>query len=96
MDVEVRFRPSGTSLRVPVGTPLIDAVHRAGLPMASACGAEGICGRCGVRVLAGAAALSPETDGEGEVKRRNRVEAGFRLACRALVGGPVEITASYW
>jgi uncharacterized 2Fe-2S/4Fe-4S cluster protein (DUF4445 family) len=96
MDVEVRFQPSGQSLRVPLGTPLIEAVRRAGLPMASACGADGICGRCGVRVLAGAGALSAETRDEGEVKRRNRVEAGLRLACRATLGGPVEVTASYW
>jgi 2Fe-2S ferredoxin len=96
MEVEVRFQPSGTRLRVESGTTLLDAARRAGLPMASACGADGICGRCGVRVLAGDEALSPEGPGETEVKRRNRIEPELRLACRAAARGPVEVTASYW
>jgi ferredoxin len=96
MDALVRFQPSGTSLHVTLGTTLLEAAHRVGLPMASACGADGICGRCGVEVLRGAAALSPEAAGESGVKRRNRVAAELRLACRACVLGPVEITASYW
>ena len=96
MEVEVRFRPSGARLRVPAGTTLLDATHRAGLPMASSCGAEGICGRCGVRILAGAESLSEETASESDVKRRNRIDDDLRLACRASAQGPVEVTANYW
>ena len=96
MEAEVRFQPSGRSVRVPTGTTLLAAAREAGLPMASACGADGICGRCGVSVLAGAENVSPETGNETEVKRRNRIESSQRLACRAAVGGPVEISATYW
>lgn len=96
MDPLVRFQPSGRSLRVPLGTTLLEAAKRAGLPMASACGAYGLCGRCGVDVMEGATALSPESSLDSDVKRRNRVAAEQRLACRARVQGPVEITASYW
>ncbi len=96
MDARVRFEPSGRSLRVPEGTSLLDAAREAGLPMASACGADGICGRCGVEVLDGASALSLETEAERAVKRRNRVPEAERLACRAQVAGDVSITATYW
>lgn len=96
MEAEVRFQPSGRSVRVPAGTTLLDAAQQAGLPMASACGADGICGRCGVTLLSGGESVSPETDNEAEVKRRNRIESSQRLACRAAVAGAVEITASYW
>ena len=96
MDVEVRFRPSGTRVEVAPGTTLWEAARRAGLPMASACGASGICGRCGVQVLAGVEAVSAETRNESEVKRRNRIDPGWRLACRTEVAGDVEVTASYW
>jgi ferredoxin len=100
MEVEVRFRasagPSGLSLRVPEGTTLLAAARRAGLPIASACGADGICGRCGVQVLSGGGSLSPETAAEARVKRMNRLDAGLRLACRAAILAPVEVTASYW
>lgn len=100
MDVEVWFRPSaGTRsgrARVPAGATLLEAARRAGLPLASGCGADGICGRCGVRVLSGAGGLTPETESETRVKQRNRVEPGLRLACRTRAVGTVEITASHW
>jgi uncharacterized 2Fe-2S/4Fe-4S cluster protein (DUF4445 family) len=96
VDARIRFHPSGKTLRVPLGTTLLEAAREAGLPMASACGADGICGRCGVQVLAGAASLSAETGAERSVKRRNRIDPAQRLACRAAVSGDVEVTATYW
>ena len=92
----VRFQPSGRALRVERGTTLLEAARRAGLPMASACGADGICARCGVRVLAGSLALSPETEAEARRKRKNRIDPALRLACRAAALGDVEVTAGYW
>ena len=96
MQAEVRFQPSGRCVQVHRGTTLLEAARQAGLPMASACGADGICGRCGVTLLDGADAVSPETGNEAEVKQRNRIEPSQRLACRAHVNGSVEISASYW
>lgn len=97
MDVRVRFLPSGTCVRVSPGTSLHEAIRLAGLPIASSCGSDGICGRCAVRVGAEAGRLSVETSGETRVKRDNRVDPSDRLACRArLEGGEVSVTASYW
>jgi adenylate cyclase len=81
---------------VPAGTSLLEAVRSAGLPIASACGAQALCGRCGVRVLRGGDALGPETPAETDSKRRNRVPGELRLACRVAVEGDLEVTASYW
>ena len=96
VDVEVRLLPSGASLTAAPGTTLMAVIRRAGLPIASACGADGLCGRCGVLVVEGEAALSAETASEARIKTRNRVDPSLRLACRATVAGNVEITASYW
>jgi ferredoxin len=96
VEARIRFLPSGRELRVAPGTTLLEAARRAGLPIASACGADGVCARCGVRVLAGAAALSAEDEVESRQKRRNRVDPALRLACRAAVSGDVEVSASYW
>ena len=96
VDIEVRFRPSGRSVRVAPGTTLLEATRRAGLPLARACGAHGLCGRCGVRILAGGDAIPPEAEGEMRVKRLNRVDPSLRLACRVAPGADVEVTASYW
>jgi ferredoxin len=64
--------------------------------MASACGADGICARCGVRVLAGAFELSPETELEARQKQRNRIDPSLRLACQAAAYGDIEVRAGYW
>lgn len=94
--VKVSFEPSGRSIAVPAGSTLLDAVVAAGLPIARACGADGLCGRCGVRILAGAGAVDPESAAEAASKQRNRVDPAVRLACRAHVLGDVQLTASYW
>lgn len=81
---------------MPTGTTVLEAVRRAGLPIASACDASALCGRCGVRVLSGAETLTGESAAETKAKTRNRVADELRLACRVRVEGDLEITASYW
>lgn len=81
---------------MPAGTTLLDAALAAGLPVARSCGADGLCARCGLRIVEGAAQLSPEAADETRIKRRNRVEAEIRLSCRATVHGDVVATALYW
>lgn len=78
------------------GTTLLDAARRAELPVASGCGAEGICGRCGMFVLAGADSLSAESERDRSAKRRNRIDPELRLACRTKAWGDVVVTARYW
>lgn len=83
-------------VEVPAGKLLLEVAREHGLPLARGCSGAALCGRCGVRVLGGAEALSPEDPEETKTKRRNRVPATLRLACRARVEGDVEVTASYW
>ncbi len=92
--VQIQFRPAGTTIDVPRGTLLIDAVRRAGLPIASPCGDDLICGRCGVRVLSGE--VSREVPVERDAKARNRVPSEQRLACAIRVREDLVITADYW
>ena len=94
--VRVRFEPSGAEIEVPDGTTLYAAARAAGLPVGSACRAEGWCGRCGLEVLVGEASLSPASDAERQVKARNRVHPALRLSCVATVHGPVTARARYW
>jgi ferredoxin len=96
VDFRVRFQPSGRAVRVAAGTPLLTAVRLAGLPLARACGGDGLCGRCGVSLLSGANALAAESQPEARAKRRNRVPAEQRLACRVMVSNDLEVTAGYW
>ena len=101
MSCTLRLRPSSPAAAVrtvvvPSGTTLLEAVRRAGLPIARACGGGGLCGRCGVEVLAGAEGLPAPSAAETGAKQRNRVAAELRLACQLELSGPLEVTASYW
>lgn len=96
MDPVVSFLPSRRRVQVPAGTRLTEAVRRAGLPLAMSCAGGGACGRCGVRVVAGADGSLPETPVEARVKARNRVDAELRLACRMGVSQDMTVTTSYW
>lgn len=96
MNVLIRFEPSRTSIAVPAGTSLLEAARQAGLPVASACGADGVCARCGLEILEGADALPPETEREQDIKQRNRVAASLRLSCYIDVAGDMTVTAPYW
>jgi adenylate cyclase len=92
----VRFLPSQRSTRMPAGATVLEAAREVGLPMAQACGADGICARCGVRVLIGAETLPPESATEADLKRRNRVDPELRLACHLPLQGDLVVSAAYW
>jgi len=96
MDVQVRFPTQGRSVSVASGTLLIDAVRSADLPIASACRADGLCGRCGIAILADEGEVAPETPEESRAKQRNRIDPRLRLACRIRVCADVSVTAPYW
>lgn len=91
----VRFEPSGRVARVQPGETLFAVARSLGLPVGTSCRAEGICGRCGLRVLAGTG-LSPEGPAEVRVKAANGVDPALRLSCLAEVHGDLVVTADYW
>jgi ferredoxin len=96
MDVRVSFPTRDRSVSVPSGTLLIDAVRNADLPIASACRGDGLCGRCGVAIVAGLDAVDAEAADETRCKERNRIDPRLRLACRIEVRADLSVTAPYW
>jgi ferredoxin len=96
VDPEVRFLPSGRTLRVAPGTNLLEAARAAGLPIAQACSGEGLCARCAVEILRGSDGIAPEREPEIQAKRRNRVAPELRLACQVVPTADLDVTASYW
>ena len=92
----VRFEPMGVACAVSRGTRVYDVAQALGLPLAQSCGGEGICGRCGIRAMAGAEHLSPERRPETHRKASNRIDPTLRLACLTTIRGPVVLTTDYW
>ena len=83
-------------IEVPDGTTLWNAARALDLPVASACRGDALCARCGLEPLAGASALSAESEDERLTKERSRVAPELRLSCLTRVHGNVTATARYW
>jgi ferredoxin len=96
MECVVRFLHSQRQIGVPHGTTLLEAARSAGLPVASACGADGLCARCGLDILEGGERLRPESAHEIRVKAANRIDGRLRLACRIELTFDLVVTAPYW
>jgi len=97
MRCRVTFLPSEREIEIEAGDQtLLEATREAGLPIASACGENGACARCGLEIVVGADALEDETDREIRIKERNRIDPELRLACRVHPRGDVTVRATYW
>lgn len=97
MQCAIRFLPSGRSIEIEVEEmTLLEATRQVGLPIASACGENGACARCGLQIVEGAGSLAQETDRERRIKERNRIGPELRLACRVRPRGDLTVRALYW
>ncbi|MDE3149019.1 MAG: 2Fe-2S iron-sulfur cluster binding domain-containing protein, partial [Acidobacteriota bacterium] len=76
--VRVRLEPLSVEVEAPRGASLVSSLSDHGVEFP--CGGTGICGGCGVRVLAGSL---PITDADREAFTVEQLEAGWRLACQA-------------
>lgn len=75
---------------------LLFELLRAGLPVASSCYGEGICGKCKIQILSGMENISSESDLEKTLKLRNALSATERIACQIQILGDITIDTPYW
>jgi 2Fe-2S ferredoxin len=92
----IRFTKDLPALEVPEGTYLMEALLKAGLPVASSCHGDAVCGKCRVEVIAGWENLSAPEGAELIVNRRLRIKAPYRVSCQARVLGDVTVDTTYW
>lgn len=94
---EIVFMPSERRVQIEAGeSTLLEATRRAGLPIASACGENGACARCGLAILRGNDSLDPPSEREQRIKQRNRIDPRLRLACRVRPRADLTVRADYW
>ncbi len=79
-NVTITFQPLDVRVSVPQGTTVLDAAMEAGVHINAACGGQGICGRCRVRLVSGTVDGAP-----GGLLAAQDIEDGFRLACGTRV-----------
>ncbi len=87
---QVTFQPSGRRGELKSGKTLLEAAQSLGVDIRSDCGGKGTCGKCRVEVVGGGQALDPPTAFEESVLGE-RLRAGYRLACRAPLRGPLQL-----
>ncbi|MFH1312517.1 MAG: ASKHA domain-containing protein [Candidatus Eisenbacteria bacterium] len=75
-NLTIRFFPFDTSVTVAPGTTVLDAVRKAGLPLKAACGGEGTCGTCVVKIIEGTYETRPSA-----ALPEHLIKQGYALAC---------------
>jgi uncharacterized 2Fe-2S/4Fe-4S cluster protein (DUF4445 family) len=80
------FQPQGRTVFVLPGSTLLEAAARAGLVIDTPCGGAGTCGKCRIRITAGAGAPTPD---DQKSFSSAEIADGWRLACRNKVAADV-------
>lgn len=73
---KITFLPFDTSIDVPSGTIILDAVRQSDLPLKATCGGEGTCGDCILHVVSGTYQCKPSA-----VLSERLIKRGYALAC---------------
>ena len=89
--VRIRLEPLAVEFEASRDTPLVSLLAAHGIEFP--CGGEGICGGCGVRVLAGSL---PVTGADREHFSPAQLDEGWRLACRARAVVPLVLECGQW
>jgi len=99
--IKIVFTPSGIRGEVESGTDILTAARKLGADLDTVCGGNGLCGRCKIRVgegsfpkyqiTSGRDHLSPPAAADYELFTATKLDAGFRLGCKAKLLGDVII-----
>ena len=81
---------------VEVGANLMQSLVAGGLPVASSCRGDGVCGKCRIFVDAPPESVSKESDLEKFLRDQHHVPPGFRISCQVTVVGDITVDATYW
>jgi 2Fe-2S ferredoxin len=93
---QIRFVKNLPPITVESGEILMQALLRAGLPVASSCHGDGICARCKILIVEGAENLSQINPAEQILRDRLRIAREVRISCQTRVLGDITVDASYW
>ena len=92
----ITIHPFNTAIPCAIGESVLHAVHAARHPLASSCGADGVCDKCRILILDGMDHVAPPSKIERRVMRERPFSANERMACQTFIDGDVTITTTYW
>lgn len=80
MKITVNLRGETSEIQALAGVRLLDALQDQALPVNAACGGNGTCHKCRVKVTEGFAGITPK---DREAFRESELSQGWRLSCQA-------------
>jgi ferredoxin len=87
----IRITGGGEAVAASPAVSLLNSLLAAGVRIRHDCGGKALCGTCAVRIVAGAAGLSPPAPPEAARLEATGRPSGFRLSCQARAARDVEI-----
>ena len=97
MKARVSFaKKNHDGIEISLGANLMASLLEAGIPVASSCHGDGVCGKCRVLVVSGAENLSAANETELFLREQHQIKKDFRVSCQTQVLGNVCIDATYW
>jgi len=92
----ISFRKNLPPLEVPLGANLMESLLAAGVPVASSCYGDAVCGKCRLEILSGKENLSPIDSAESILMDRLNIPSDYRISCQVKVLGDITIDVAYW
>ncbi|MFN8847183.1 MAG: 2Fe-2S iron-sulfur cluster-binding protein [Bdellovibrionales bacterium] len=90
----ISFVKNKAPLTALAGENLMQFLLKHGVPVASSCKGEGICGNCRMRV--DAAQLPEVSELENETLKRNSCPPDERLSCQIYIDQDLNVDTDYW
>lgn len=84
------------SISVNAGANLMQGLLEQGIPVASSCRGDAVCGKCWVRVIAGIEALNNPNSEELQLREKLQLKDNQRISCQVQVFGDIQIETPYW
>lgn len=93
---KITFLKNNTVLNVDSDENLMARLRTAGIPVGSSCDGDGICGKCALDIIEGAARLHELTEREQALAQEHNLSRDKRLSCQVRVSSDIKIDAAYW
>ncbi len=92
----IKFLKNRAAIEVKNGTNLMQGLLDHGIPVASSCRGDAVCGKCWVKVLQGGANLSNVNGDEIRLQTINKLPPNARISCQVEVHGDITLDTPYW
>ena len=93
---QISFVRSFEPIQVEASSNLMQTLLKNGIPVASSCGAEGVCTKCRIQIIEGLENLSRENERELALREQHPCPEDLRVSCQTDIYGDITVDTEYW